>query len=74
MSLPPLSPDQLVKPRHFEWRVSFLFAMLFLSMGAHLPYFPLWLESKGFDAEQIAYCSFHRTAPKPLDLRNRLLQ
>ena len=54
MNLPPLSPDQLVKPPRFEARVSFLFAMLFLSMGVHLPYFPLWLEAKGFDAEQIA--------------------
>jgi PPP family 3-phenylpropionic acid transporter len=54
MLLPPLSPEQLIKPPRFEARVSFLFAMLFLSMGVHLPYFPLWLEAKGFDAEQIA--------------------
>ncbi|MEI5679399.1 MULTISPECIES: MFS transporter [unclassified Mesorhizobium] len=54
MSLPPLSPEQLVKPRHFELRISLIFAALFIPQGVHLPYFPLWLESKGFDAEKIA--------------------
>jgi PPP family 3-phenylpropionic acid transporter len=54
MALPPLTPDQMVRPRYFELRVSLIFAALFLSMGVHLPYFPLWLEAKGFDAEQIA--------------------
>lgn len=54
MSLPPLAPDQMVKPRHFELRISLLFAALFVPLGIHLPYLPLWLEAKGFDAEQIA--------------------
>lgn len=53
-SLPPLSPEQLVKPRHFELRIAAIFAFLFISQGVHLPYFPLWLESKGFGPEQIA--------------------
>ncbi len=53
MSLPPLLPEQLVKPRHFEFRIALIFAALFIPLGAHLPYFPLWLEAKGFDAEQI---------------------
>ncbi|AZO12752.1 MULTISPECIES: MFS transporter [unclassified Mesorhizobium] len=54
MSLPPLSPEQLVKPSHFELRMSLIFATLFVSLGIHLPYFPLWLQAKGFHAEQIA--------------------
>ncbi|RAZ89772.1 MFS transporter [Mesorhizobium hawassense] len=54
MSLPPLSPEQLVKPSHFELRMSLIFATLFVSLGTHLPYFPLWLQAKGFHAEQIA--------------------
>jgi PPP family 3-phenylpropionic acid transporter len=54
MSLPPLSPGQLVKPRHFELRIGLLFAALFIPAGIHLPYFPLWLEANGFGAEQIA--------------------
>ena len=54
MSLPPLTPEQLVKPRHFELRLSVIFAAIFVPMGVHLPYFPLWLEASGFDAEQIA--------------------
>jgi PPP family 3-phenylpropionic acid transporter len=54
MSLPPLSPEQLVKPRHFELRISLIFAFLFIPQGVHLPYFPLWLEANGFDAEKIA--------------------
>lgn len=54
MSLPPLSPEQLVKPRHFELRMSLIFATLFLSPGTHLPYFPLWLQAQGFHAQQIA--------------------
>jgi len=54
MSLPPLTPEQLVKPRHFEARIALIFASLFVSTGVNLPYFPLWLEAKGFGAEQIA--------------------
>ena len=54
MPLPPLSPEQLVKPRYFEARIALLFASLFVSMGINLPYFPLWLEANGFDAERIA--------------------
>ena len=54
MSLPPLSPEQLVKPRRFELRMSLIFATLFVSLGTHLPYFPLWLQAKGFHAGQIA--------------------
>jgi PPP family 3-phenylpropionic acid transporter len=53
MQLPPLSPEQLVKPRHFELRISLLFAAIFVSPGVHLPYFPLWLEAKGFGAADI---------------------
>src|SRR5882757_556642 len=54
MSLPPLSPEQLVKPSHFELRMSVIFATLFVAQGTHLPYLPLWLQAKGFHAEQIA--------------------
>lgn len=54
MPLPPLSPEQLVKPRHFELRMGLIFATLFVSLGTHLPYFPLWLQANGFHAEQIA--------------------
>lgn len=53
-SLPPLSPEQLVKPRHFELRMSLIFFTLFVPLGTHVPYFPLWLQAKGFHAEQIA--------------------
>ena len=54
MPLPPLSPDQLVKPRYFELRIAAIFAALFVPIAIHLPYFPLWLEVNGFDAQQIA--------------------
>lgn len=54
MPLPPLRPEQLVKPRHFEARIALIFASLFVSTGINLPYFPLWLETNGFGAEQIA--------------------
>ncbi len=33
--------------------MSLLFGALFVPMGIHLPYFPLWLEEQGFDAEKI---------------------
>ena len=29
MALPPLSPDQLIKPRRFDLRISLIFAALF---------------------------------------------
>jgi PPP family 3-phenylpropionic acid transporter len=54
MPLPPLSPDQLVKPRRFEFRLSLIFAATFIAVGVQLPYFPLWLAAEGFDARQIA--------------------
>jgi PPP family 3-phenylpropionic acid transporter len=54
MSLPPLSPEQLVKPRGFELRLSLIYAAIFAPLGIHLPYFPLWLEAKGFDVGQIS--------------------
>lgn len=54
MSLPSLQPEQLVKPRHFELRMSLIFAAVFLSLGVNVPYFPLWLAAKGFGPEEIA--------------------
>jgi PPP family 3-phenylpropionic acid transporter len=54
MSLPPLTPDQLVKPRHFELRIALLFAALYIPAGIHLPYFPLWLAEAGFGPGEIA--------------------
>ena len=54
MQLPPLTPEQLVKPRHFELRMSLIFATMLVPGGIHLPYFPLWLETKHFTPEQIA--------------------
>ena len=36
-------------------RISLIFAALFVPLGIHLPYFPLWLEAKGFGAEEIAH-------------------
>lgn len=54
MPLPPLSPEQRVKPRHFELRVALIFAFLFIPQGIHMPFFPVWLESKGYDVGQIA--------------------
>ncbi|MGE0499401.1 MAG: MFS transporter [Rhizobiaceae bacterium] len=53
MSLPPLSPEQSIKPARFEFRISLLFATLFVPVGIHAPYFPLWLELKGFGPEEI---------------------
>lgn len=54
MSLPPLTPEQSVKPPRFELRMSVLYAAMFLPIGVHLPYFPLWLEGEGFSAGEIA--------------------
>jgi len=54
MSLPPLTPEQQVKPARFELRMSLAFGTLFLATGVHVPYFPVWLEGKGFDPNDIA--------------------
>jgi PPP family 3-phenylpropionic acid transporter len=51
--LPPLSPEQQVKPRHFELRMALLFATVFMPNGFYLPYFPLWLRESGFGPEEI---------------------
>ena len=53
-SLPPLTPEQLVKPPHFEARMSFAFGALFLAPGVHVPYFPVWLAAHGFSPNDIA--------------------
>jgi PPP family 3-phenylpropionic acid transporter len=53
MKLPPLLPEQRIKPRYFEARVGFLFFGLFFPAGIHLPYFPLWLDWVGFTAAEI---------------------
>lgn len=70
MSLPPLEPAQRIKPHLFEARMSLLFCAIFLSLGVHLPYFPLWLETQGFDAAQIgvvlAVPMFVRVVTTPL--------
>lgn len=55
MATPALPPDFFVKPRHFEFRMALLYAAIFLPVGVHLPYFPLWLEESGFDANEIAF-------------------
>jgi PPP family 3-phenylpropionic acid transporter len=46
--LPPLPPEQQIKPRHFELRLALLYVCIFIPNGIHLPYFPLWLELKQF--------------------------
>ncbi len=54
MEPPAPTSRQFVKPRLFEARVALLFSAIFVSVGFHLPYFPLWLASQGLDANQIA--------------------
>lgn len=46
--------EQFIKPAHFELRLSLLLGAVFIPVGIHLPYFPLWLEGLGFSATQIA--------------------
>jgi PPP family 3-phenylpropionic acid transporter len=51
----PVSDTQIfVRPPRFELRMALLYASVFGPMGVHLPYFPLWLDAKGFSADQIA--------------------
>jgi len=52
--LPPLAPEQTVKPNRFELRVALLYVCLFIPNGIHLPYFPLWLEFHRFTPNEIA--------------------
>lgn len=40
--------------RGLAWRLGFLYAVLFLIIGCYLPYLPVWLEWRGFTADQIA--------------------
>ena len=40
--------------RSLAWRLGFLYAVLFLIIGCYLPYLPVWLEWRGFTADQIA--------------------
>jgi MFS transporter, PPP family, 3-phenylpropionic acid transporter len=38
----------------FAWRLGFLYAALFLVVGCYLPYFPVWLDWRKLNADQIA--------------------
>jgi MFS transporter, PPP family, 3-phenylpropionic acid transporter len=42
------------RPPAFERRIGLLFAATFVPMGVHLPFFPVWLEHRGFSAGEIA--------------------
>ncbi|QDZ01932.1 MFS transporter [Nitratireductor mangrovi] len=49
------TPDPVSdRPAHFELRMGVLFAAIFVPMGIHLPYFPLWLEAQALSAPEIA--------------------
>ena len=52
-TLPPLTPEQQIKPVRFELRMALIFATVLAPNGVHLPYFPVWLEANGFRPEQI---------------------
>jgi PPP family 3-phenylpropionic acid transporter len=54
MADPAPQPVEFVKPWRFEMRSALLYAAIFIAPGFHLPYFPLWLQENGFDANQIA--------------------
>lgn len=70
MSLPPLSPEQQIKPRNYELRMALVFFTVLVPSGIYLPYFPLWLEAHGFSPEKIAVIlsapMFLRVATTPL--------
>lgn len=53
MPFQPHSTEQPEKPTRFELRISAIYAAVFMPLGVHLAYFPLWLEASGFRAEQI---------------------
>lgn len=46
--------EQAIRPSRFELRIGLIFLGLFIPIGIHVPYLPLWLEANGFGAEQIA--------------------
>jgi PPP family 3-phenylpropionic acid transporter len=50
---PPQTAPQGAR-RSLAWRLGFLYAVLFLIIGCYLPYLPVWLEWRGFTADQIA--------------------
>ena len=37
----------------FAFRTAFFYAVSCILMGVHLPFFPVWLQAKGFDAGQV---------------------
>lgn len=44
-----------VAPAGFAPRVGAIFAAAFVPLGVHLPFFPVWLEHRGFSAGEIAW-------------------
>lgn len=41
-------------PMGFAWRLALFYGAIFLLIGVFLPYFPVWLDWRGLDADQIA--------------------
>ncbi len=66
------SHDIPVKPRQFETRLKLLYTAIFLPLGLHLPYFPLWLAGASFSPAEIAVIlsgpMFLRVATTPIIL------
>lgn len=46
--------DTQFKDDGFQTRLSLFYVAIFLSIGCYLPYFALWLTSKGMQAEQVS--------------------
>jgi PPP family 3-phenylpropionic acid transporter len=43
------------KPDHLYWRLSGFYAAYFLAIGIYMPYWPLWLDSRGLDPVEIGW-------------------
>ena len=54
MSLSSSVETARAEDRREEWRLSALMAAIYAIVGVQLPFFPLWLHSRGLGADEIA--------------------
>ncbi len=47
--------DALYANDNFQLRLSVFYSAIFFSIGCYLPYFPLWLQGRGLEAQDVAF-------------------
>lgn len=56
--IPDHSPAGQAERRQIAWRLCLFFAATFMMVGIHVPFWPVWLKDRGFDADDVGMMLF----------------